>query len=485
VNAFPIAEDDISSGHSHATEPSVTIDLIVDNTNGEDYDPDLDGYVEVSTITITSPGATDSDGDTNGTLDQLIVPGEGVWQVDNATGELTFTTCNGVGTPNAACTGEFTGDPTPITYTIEDNDGDVSNEATVSIYFVEIPPVAVNDESLGNTPGDAVTIDILIDNIVATGGTNDDVDSDADGSVESESVSLVMPVPSITVTDISIDSDGDVIGFTVPDEGTWSVHPVSGAITFTPLSTFNDDPTVIEYTIEDNDGNKSNNATVTIDYVPVATDDYSTPGNVPLTAVDVNLVDNDLDGDIVDPSTIDLDPSSPLTLETSLVVPGEGTWEITASGVVTFTPESEANGDAADYTLDPTPIPYTIKDDEGNTSNEAFIYVDYAPIATDDVSDNDSDGHPINTNVTVDVLDNDTTGDSYDATTVSLVDPGTAINIVTDANGDITSYEIPGEGTWNVDLVTGEITFDPEDGFILSPTPINYNIDYLCCSSRY
>ncbi|UMB62231.1 gliding motility-associated C-terminal domain-containing protein [Lutibacter sp. A80] len=286
-----------------------------------------------------------------------------------------------------------------------------------------------------------------------------------------------MPVPSITVTDVSIDSDGDVIGFTVPGEGTWSVHPISGEITFTPLSTFNDDPTVIEYTIKDNDGNKSNNATVTIDYVPVATDDYSTPGNVPLTSVSVNVSDNDLDGDIVDPSTIDLDPSSPLTNETILVVSGEGTWEITASGVVTFTPESIANGDAADYTLDPTPIPYTIKDDEGNTSNEAFIHVDYAPIATDDVDNNGNEGYPANETVTVDVLDNDTTGDTYDPTTVSLVDPGTAINIVTDANGDITSYEIPGEGTWNVDLVTGEITFDPEDGFILSPTPITYNVE--------
>ena len=77
----------------------------------------------------------------------------------------------------------------------------------------------------------------------------------------------------------------------------------------------------------------------------------------------------------------------------------------------------------------------------------------------------------------VDVVGNDITGDTIDPTTVSLVDPGTAINIVTDANGDITSYEIPGEGTWNVDLATGEITFDPEDGFILSPTPITYNVE--------
>ncbi|MBT8317758.1 MAG: DUF11 domain-containing protein, partial [Lutibacter sp.] len=140
------------------------------------------------------------------------------------------------------------------------------------------------------------------------------------------------------------------------------------------------------------------------------------------------------------------------------------------AGNVTFTPD-------ALYTLDPPVIEYTIQDDEGNVSNEATITFDYEPIAINDVSDNGGLGHPINTDVTVDVLANDITGDTYDPTTVSLVDPGTAINIVTDLNGDITSFEIPGEGTWNVDLVTGEITFNPADGFILSPTPIEYNVE--------
>nr|WP_265090128.1 hypothetical protein [Psychrobacter fjordensis] len=41
-----------------------------------------------------------------------MVAGEGTWSVDGTTGAITFT-------PEAG----FTGDPTPISYTVDDNTG--------------------------------------------------------------------------------------------------------------------------------------------------------------------------------------------------------------------------------------------------------------------------------------------------------------------------------------------------------------------------
>ena len=39
-------------------------------------------------------------------------------------------------------------------------------------------------------------------------------------------------------------------------EAVWSVNPVTGAITFDPEAGFTNDPTLIDYTIEDGEGNE-------------------------------------------------------------------------------------------------------------------------------------------------------------------------------------------------------------------------------------
>jgi uncharacterized repeat protein (TIGR01451 family) len=186
---------------------------------------------------------------------------------------------------------------------------------------------------------------------------------------------------------------------------------------------------------------------------PVAVNDLS-PNNPP-GPVTLNVTDNDTDADgNLDPSTVDLNPSQ-AGQQTTLIVPGEGTWTVDGSGNVTFTPQSG-------FTNDPTPIFYTVTDTTGLVSNSALITVDYAPVATDDASI----GNPTGTPVTVPVLANDTTGDAVDPTTVQIV--GTA------NPGD--SLVVGGQGTWSVDPVTGAITFTPESGFGGDPAPIQYTV---------
>lgn len=130
-------------------------------------------------------------------------------------------------------------------------DGDPTNDPTV--FSIETPPVAVADVVSDVTPGEpAVLLDIV--------GVND---TDVDGTPQPDRVSLVAPTGATTVTD----ADGDVISVTVPDEGTWTYDDATGAATFTPLEGFEADPTPLAYTVLDDDGLRSNAATLTAQYV--------------------------------------------------------------------------------------------------------------------------------------------------------------------------------------------------------------------------
>jgi LruC domain-containing protein len=82
------------------------------------------------------------------------------------------------------------------------------------------------------------------------------------------------------------------------------------------------------------------------------------------------------------------------------------------------------------------------------------------PTANDD-SETGTPGQPVE----VDVLDNDEAGDAP-------IDPSTVQ--ISGTNNPGSSLIVPGEGVWSVNTTTGAITFTPEDGFVGSPTPIEY-----------
>ncbi|MBP2834333.1 hypothetical protein J8281_19300, partial [Aquimarina sp. U1-2] len=109
--------------------------------------------------------------------DDLVAPGEGVWSVNTTTGAITFTPCTAAGTPDASCTGAFTGDPTPIQYTVADNDGNRSNQATITLDYSAQPPVAQDDLSSANVPGTTARLD-------PTANNGNGVDNDPDGSLD-------------------------------------------------------------------------------------------------------------------------------------------------------------------------------------------------------------------------------------------------------------------------------------------------------------
>ncbi len=119
VTIAPIATNDVIS--STLTGP-VEIPVLTNDHTGGIPDP----------TKVSIKNGVDTNG--NGTLDQLVVPNQGTWNVNATTGTITFTP-----TPT------FTGNPTQITYTIKDANGTVSNEATVTINAV---PIVTADLSL-------------------------------------------------------------------------------------------------------------------------------------------------------------------------------------------------------------------------------------------------------------------------------------------------------------------------------------------------
>ena len=251
----PVATADSVTGAT--TNGPATVDVLAN-------DSDPDGTLDPATVQI---GGTANAGDS------LVVAGEGTWSVNTTTGEITFT-------PEAG----FTADPTDITYTVSDNDGNVSNAVAVSIDYAVQAPLATADAVSGATTNTPATVDVLAN------------DSDPDGSLDPATVQIAGTA-----------SPGDSL--VVAGEGTWSVNPSTGAITFTPEAGFTADPTPVTYTVADNDGNVSNAVTVTVDYavqLPVATAD-AVSGATTNNPVTVDVLANDADPDgALDAATVQL-----------------------------------------------------------------------------------------------------------------------------------------------------------------------------------
>ena len=331
---------------------------------------------------------------------------------------------------------------------------------TVVVPMLLIPPVATDDIFESPVSSVAVTLE----------GASNDTDANADLDPGSLTLSGAGATDS--------DGDGDLDTLIVPSEGTWLVDNLSGEVTFTPLPGFTADPASITYTVRDATGLVSNEATLTVGYpqtAPIAEDDTQQNSQVPSPANPTTLnviadngngVDSDPEDDIdvasvsiVSADAVDSDGDGDNDI---LVVPGEGTWVVdNATADVTFTPE-------AGFLSDPTPIQYTIADVNGLVSNIALITIDYpqtAPTANDDERLNQPLAQPI----TVATVANDTDPENnLDPTSVVLLDPADS--------SAVSSLVVDGEGVWDVNPLTGNITFTPESGFIDDPAPVNYTV---------
>ncbi len=161
--------------------------------------------------------------------DPLVVKGEGTWVIHRD--KIIFTPFDG-----------FLGDPTPIEYIVQNNEGESTNYGKVKIFY----PVKARDNTAYTDPGVPVTIDIL---------------GDDNGNLEKSSVILIIP-EGFPVPDTTISTDGKTI--TVPNEGIWQVNE-DGTVTFTPDPLLVGSPTSIEYSVFNKDGDKVAGAKITVE----------------------------------------------------------------------------------------------------------------------------------------------------------------------------------------------------------------------------
>lgn len=358
--APPVATDD--SFNSPVSSVPITLP-------GGANDRDVNGDKNAATVSLIDLNAQDTDGD--GDNDSLVVVGEGSWVVDNVSGNVTFTPQSG-----------FTADPTPVSYTVSDLSGLVSNIAVLSVNYPQTAPVAEDDlkvNPLVPAPSNPTVVNVLANN-------GSGVDSDAENDLDVSSITFV----DLNATDT--DGDGDADNLIVAGEGSWQIDNLSGEVVFTPETDFFSDPTPVNYTIADTNGLVSNEATITVDYpqsAPLAVNDekLNQPLSQPVT-VAVVANDSDPEGNL-DPTTVMLiDPATgaPVTV---LPAAGEGIWRVDpVTGEVTFTPDPG-------FLSNPAPVEYFLSDTTEITSNPATITITFetpAKIAGTVWLDADRDG---------------------------------------------------------------------------------------------
>ncbi|MBN2474395.1 MAG: tandem-95 repeat protein [Pirellulales bacterium] len=211
-------------------------------------------------------------------------------------------------------------------YTVQDDDGATSNTATVSVTVqaANVAPTAADDQATTNI-NQAVTVTVLAN------------DSDADGTIIASTVTIVSG----------------------PAHGAVVVNP-DGTIRYTPTTGYSGSD-AFQYTVQDDDGATSNAATVSVT-VQEGTNTAPSAGNDQATttrsqSVTINVVSNDSDPD----GTI---AASTLAIASG---PAHGSVVVNVNGTIRYTPDGSYLG------VDT--FRYTVKDDDGATSNQATVSV--------------------------------------------------------------------------------------------------------------
>jgi gliding motility-associated-like protein len=371
----------------------------------------------------------DDEGVNSATVDlNLAVPGiqtsisnaAGAWAIQSTPGVVMYT-------PTANYNG-----PASISYRVNDNNGSVSNTATLSVTVTSVNdvPVAVNDIA-------STTEDIPVSFTVTTN------DSDADGSIDNATVDLN---PATSTIDAAFSNAS----------GNWNV--TSGSVTYTPTANYNGGASVA-YTVNDIAGGTSNSATLSItvtaandlptitSILPLSIAEDAPGGTGPLafTVGDVETAVGSLTLTRVS-DNLALVPNANVVFGGSL-----------ASRTVTVTPLANQTG-VANITI-------TVNDANGGSTSTSFeltVTADNdAPVAMDDIASTFED-IPVTFNVT----GNDSDDGSINAATVDL-DPG-AVGIQSNFSNAF--------GAWSVNVTTGGVTYAPLLNFS-GPATVSYQVN--------
>ena len=370
----------------------------------------------------------DLDPATPGDQTSITVAGQGTFSFDPLAndGRVLFTPVTG-----------FVGVVT-TPYTLRDALGQVSNSANLTVTVVDTAASAkprANDDSATTPLNTPVTLPAAVNDVPGTGHT-----------LDPSSLRLIDPADSQPKASVST------------AEGVWTGNPTPGAVIFTPATGFTGVAT-LDYTIKDSANEVSDAATLAVTVTggsaPLATDDSG--ATQPVTPISVAILANDTPagGNSLLPGSVDLDPSSAGSQDTTRTT-AEGSWIVDAAGLLTFTPTSDYNGSGRAFT-GAASLNYTVAGSGNVLSNVAkvTIVVNPAGISTANDSANTQPDTPVNLQPAAN--DAATPGASLNPSTVDLdpASPG-----VVD-RGPLSTAQ----GTWEVIDNAGTVRFTPASGF--------------------
>jgi CshA-type fibril repeat protein len=422
------------------------------------------GTISYTTITGTSGLATGTGLQTSGAgatclytpntttcdADNVVtINGQGTYTLDPATGVVTYVADPAV-TP---------GTKTSITYRVTDIVGQTATSTLTP--FVPPPPVAVNDTN----------IDDYDTNQLITPMANDSAgDQTAPLVVSSLKFCPTSATAPFTSTNCSlVPSQGSPL---VTADGKYWVNPATGVVTFDPDAGFIGVVTVpIHYVVADALA-RVVSAKITPEVRPplAPTANPTETFGVRSEVQNSDLLDNDFPGH----SSIPLALSTIRLCDDGELAPGCSAFRVTvldvgeyvldpATGVVSFTPESDFIGTADS-------LPYMVADAMGRVVSST-----YTPTVVDPPElSNDSGQSEQGVAQRISIFGNDSpanAGVPFDLATLRLCRPSDTPPACAQ-----TSVAIAGEGTYSING-DGTVTFTPEPEFVGVATPIAYVVE--------
>ena len=347
-------------------------------------------------------------------------------------------------------------------YTLKTEDGKdpvIVFTPTDKTYAGPVQPVTVQAKDKNGTPVTTTyTPNITPVKPTATGTTSEGAQGQEQSGTptftEGHEKAPIDPTVPAKLIDPETGEPTDETSVEVPGEGTYTINPETGEVTFKPEPNFTGKAQGIEVQRKDTNGTP-------------ATAKY-TPTVKPVTPTSDDVVSEDVQGakqtgtPVFAPGkttvngkdvTVEIDETVKPTFDdgsTTKEVPGEGTYTIDENGVVTFTPEPQFTGKASGVTVK--------RVDKNGTEVTAKYTPTVKPVTpkakgvtTTDVQGAKQTGTPVFT---------------PGKTTVNSVEKTVDLDDTKPATFEDGSTEkvVPGEGTYTVDP-DGTVTFTPNKDF--------------------
>ncbi|CAM1668207.1 hypothetical protein SMIE22_14400 [Streptococcus mitis] len=382
----------------------------------------------------------------------VTVADQGTYSLNKDTNTITFQPLS-----------SFVGKATPVTVQVKDANG----TATTTTYTPTVTAVTMTSE-------DATSTGIQ-------------------GATQSGTPTFKTSDKSVTVVKhqlISPETNQATDSVTIPGEGTYTIEPTTGLVTFVPDPSYKEKGTGV--TVQATD---SNGETSTATYTPTVT---------PVSLTSTNVTSKDIQGatqsgtptfalsngaeatttitgyKLVDPTT------GQATDKTSVVVQSVGKYTIdSTTGKVTFQPDGAYKGTPDAIKVEATATVKNAKNETASITKEATYTPTVIPVTPSSEASETTgpQGQAQTSVIKYDTADTDvstvnfTKGSAMVETVEKSVELDKGTVTLLDANGaETTTVTVANQGTYSLNKDTNTITFQPLSSFVGKATPVTVQV---------